>query len=455
LAYHPLTPKLRAFACETTLHRQGGVTKFLLFLLLVLAPAFAQDRIETLTILHSNDLHAHLLPDDNGAGGFAQLATVLRQERAHCAACLYLNAGDLVQGTPVSTIFRGMPIYEVANKLGIDASTLGNHEFDYGWQNILRFVKAAHFPVICANMVDETGNPVTGKPYVILTAGGIRVAVIGVLMSNMVGTLVTPKEAGPWHVLPLIETVRRCVHEVRDRSELIVVLGHIRDEEAAAILRDVPDVSVLIVGHSHRGYPELKRVDGRVAAMVRAYGVELGRLDLQVNLTTHKLESAQWKRIAIDSKKIAPAPDVLRDVARWEAKVSKVVDVRIGESKRRLAGPELSAVVERAMAEGSSADIGYINGGNLRDVLPAGEILARHIWNILPFDDRLVVLRFKGSQLPALVTAGRNIDPEREYTVVTTDYAATMEFSGRQFLRRGGLQRDVVIDWIKKRRVVD
>jgi 2',3'-cyclic-nucleotide 2'-phosphodiesterase (5'-nucleotidase family) len=116
-----------------------------------------------------------------------------------------------------------------------------------------------------------------------------------------------------------------------------------------------------------------------------------------VNLTTHKLESAQWKRIAIDSKKIAPARDVARDVARWEAKVSKVVDVQIGESKRRLAGPELSAVVERAMAEESGADIGYINGGNLRDDLPAGEILARNVWNILPFDDRLVVLRFKGS----------------------------------------------------------
>jgi len=429
--------------------------RFFLSLLFFLAPAFAQDRIQPLTILHSNDLHAHLLPDDNGAGGFAQLATVLRDQRSHCAACLYLNAGDLVQGTPVSTIFRGMPVYEIANKLGIDASTLGNHEFDYGWQNVLRFARTANYPVISANMVDEKGNPVTGKPYAILTAGGIRVAVIGGLMSNMVGTLVTAKEVGPWRVLPLVETLRRYVHEVQDRSDLIVVLGHILDEEADAILREVPEVAVVIVGHNHRGYPDLKKVDGRIAALLRGYGVELGRLDLQVNLTTHKLQSFEWKRIPIDSTKIEPAPDVARDVARWEAKVSKVVDVRIGESRRRLAGPELGAVVERAMVEENGADLGYINRGNVRDVLPAGPILARNVWNMLPFDDRVVVGKFKGSQLPSSVTAGRNIEPDREYTVATTDYTATIQFGGLEFPRIGRLQRDVVIDWIKKKKVLD
>jgi len=78
---------------------------------------------QALTILHSNDLHAHLMPDDRDNGGFARLATEVRRQKAQCAACLYLNAGDLVQGTPVSTLFHGAPIYEIANLLGLDAST--------------------------------------------------------------------------------------------------------------------------------------------------------------------------------------------------------------------------------------------------------------------------------------------------------------------------------------------
>ena len=113
----------------------------LLSLILCLAPVAAQ--VKPLTILHSNDLHAHLMPDDRDNGGFARLATEVRRQKAQCAACLYLNAGDLVQGTPVSTLFHGSPIYEIANLLGLDASTLGNHEFDYGWRRTQEFIRIA------------------------------------------------------------------------------------------------------------------------------------------------------------------------------------------------------------------------------------------------------------------------------------------------------------------------
>src|SRR3954471_21529564 len=117
----------------------------LLLLLLGIGSVEAQSR--TLTILHSNDLHAHLLPDDMDRGGFARLATVVRREESHCDACLYLNAGDLVQGTPVSTIYRGEPVYSIANLLGFDASVVGNHEFDYGWQQVQHFGKTARYPL--------------------------------------------------------------------------------------------------------------------------------------------------------------------------------------------------------------------------------------------------------------------------------------------------------------------
>src|SRR5580658_2142717 len=133
-----------------------------LALFLAVLPALAQD-VRPLTILHSNDLHAHLLPDDQGMGGFAYLATAVREERAHSAASLYLNAGDLVQGTPVSTLYQGLPIYQIANRLGFDVSTLGNHEFDYGWQRIQDFVKAANFPVVSANVVNDSGDLLAGK----------------------------------------------------------------------------------------------------------------------------------------------------------------------------------------------------------------------------------------------------------------------------------------------------
>ncbi len=432
-----------------------------LALVLVALPISAQD-VRPLTILHSNDLHAHLTPDDRGMGGFAYLATAVREERARSTASLYLNAGDLVQGTPVSTLFRGLPIYQIANRLGFDVSTLGNHEFDYGWRRIEDFIKAAKFPIVSANVVNDRGEFLARRPYVIKTAGGIRVAVIGVLLGDLVGNLATPEKVGPWHVLPVVETVRKYAAEVRDKADLIVVLGHLHDSEADEILKQVPDVSVCIVGHAHRAYARLHTFDGRVGALVTSYGVELGRLDVQVDMTAHRLKSAEWKIIPVDSKKLAADPKVARDVAHWEKKVSKAVDVPIGEAKHRFEKRDLQVLIERAMCEQTGSDLAWINLGNVRDVIPQGTVMARTIWNILPFDNAVVIGKFKGSQLPLKAREGHTIDPDREYTFATTDFTAANQASADQlgvsglvFPRTDAMQRDMVIDWIKKKKVLE
>jgi len=435
--------------------------RLLLQFLLCISAVQAQNT-RHLTILHSNDLHAHLLPDDSGIGGFAYLAAAVRAERAHCDACLYLNAGDLVQGTPVSTIYRGVPIYEIGNRMGFDAAVLGNHEFDYGWRLIQRFARIANYPLLAANVLDGQSKPITGKPYVILRAGGIRVAVIGVLLGDLNRGFEMPELLGPVRVLPVTDAVRRCVREVRDKSDLIVVLGHIHDSEAEAVLRDVSDVSVVVVGHSHIQYPEPKTVDGRVAVLVNGYAAQLGRLELDFDLDSRKIHVTDWKKIAIDSKRIAPAPDVAREVARWEAKVSRIVDVKIGESKQRLDHNQVRSLIERIMIDETGADFAFMNSGGVRDTLPAGTILARNIWNILPFDNVLVVGSFKGRELPASVTRGQAVDPERDYQLVTTDFTAANQESkdelnshGLRFPVAGPLLRGAVIEWIRKRKQID
>ena len=429
-------------------------------LLLCLTPVAAQ--VKPLTILHSNDLHAHLVPDDRDNGGFARLATEVRRQKAQCPACLYLNAGDLVQGTPVSTLFHGSPIYEIANLLGFDAATLGNHEFDYGWRRTQEFMRIARYPIVSANIVDADGKTMT-RPYVIQTVGGIRVGIIGAILGDLVGTVITQESAGPWRILPVVETVRKYAQEIRDRTDLIVVLAHIHDEtEVDAILHQVPEVSVVVAGHSHVGYPAMMNVDGRVAVLVRAYGDQLGRLDLKVDVAAKKVLSAEWTKIPLNSK-IPPAPDVASVVAKWESKVSKLVDIPIGESTARLdvRNPELRKMIERAMAEEAGADIAWVNGGNIRDALPKGQVLIRHVWNILPFDNYIVMGKFKGSDLPRTITDRYPVDPDHEYTVATTDFTATNQSAGDQlnssqlrFPRTGPLQRDAVIEWIKKKKVV-
>ena len=159
-------------------------TRRLLALALLACTPLAAE-IRSLTILHTNDLHARMMPLESQRGGFAFLATVIRREREGCNDCILLNAGDVAQGTPVSTIFHGLPIFEVANLLGYDVGTLGNHDFDYGWMQARKFIEISNYPIVSSNVVGAEGQLFTPKPYVILNVNGLRVAVIGAMTDDL------------------------------------------------------------------------------------------------------------------------------------------------------------------------------------------------------------------------------------------------------------------------------
>src|SRR3984957_13048314 len=290
------------------------IRRVLAVALLLAAPLAAE--IRQLAILHTNDLHARLMPLADGRGGFAYLAATIRRERANCDHCILLNAGDLVQGTPVSTLFHGLPVYEIANLFGYDAATLGNHDFDYGWEQVARFVHTARYPVVTANVVDQEGH-LAAAPYVVLKANGIRVGVIGELLGDMV-QYTTPDKMGPWHTLPVVETVRKYADELRGQADLIVVLGHINDSEATQILHEAPAVSVVVSGHDHTGLHSPEEYQGRINVRVNGYGRDFGRLDLEVNVPGHKMVSWKWRTIPVEAKNITPAGDVAALVEQWE-----------------------------------------------------------------------------------------------------------------------------------------
>jgi len=205
--------------------------------------------------------------------------------------------------------------------------------------------------------------------------------------------------------------VRQCAAELRGQADLIVLLAHINGSEEQAILESVPDVQVSVTGHIHTGLTEARSRDGRVLVRVKSYGVELGRLDLKVDTDTHKLADWKWKRIPIDSTKITPAADVAAMVDKWETQVKAVVDRPLAVSKREFTEHQLKGLMESALREETGADFVFINTGGVRDTLPKGQLLERHIWNIMPFDNLLVVGTFKGKDLPAVVLGDRKVDP--------------------------------------------
>jgi 2',3'-cyclic-nucleotide 2'-phosphodiesterase (5'-nucleotidase family) len=417
--------------------------------------------VRSLSILHVNDLHSHISPADNHLGGFAYLATAIRHERANCSDCILLNAGDLAQGTPVSTIFHGLPIFEIANLLGFDAATLGNHEFDYGWMQARKFVQTANYPIVTANVLDPDGKLFTPKPYVMLKVNGLRVAVIGAMTEDLT-TLTTPTTLGACRTLPLIETTRRNARELRGQSDLIVLLAHISPKEETEVLDQATEIPVVVSGHLHRGMDQAMTKDARILVRAKGNAEELCRLDLQVDTEKKEPVSWKWSKIAIDATKIEASPDVAKVVKRWEDEVTARVDRPLAMSHHAFTKVETKRLIERALREETGADFSWMNLGGVRDLVPEGPLRERNIWQIMPFDNVIVVGTFKGRDLPPVVVGDRKIDPDREYTLAVSDYTAAnqgtqenLRTTGLKFPNEVGLMRDLLIDWFRKTKVIE
>jgi 5'-nucleotidase / UDP-sugar diphosphatase len=426
----------------------------------VLAALQLTAEIRTLTILHTNDLHSRLTPLDNHHGGFAYLASAIRHEREGCVDCILLNAGDLAQGSPVSTIYKGMPIFEIANMFGYDAATLGNHDFDYGWQQARNFVEKANYPIVSSNIVDGENGLLTPKPWVILKVNGLRIGIIGAMTDDL-HILTFPKLLGPYHTISSVETVRKYAAEIKNQCDLVVIVAHITGPEEKALLNE-PGIPVIVSGHIHSGLDQALSTEGHVLVRVKSYGEELGRLELKVDTEKKALVSWTWKKILIDSDTITPAGDVAVQVKTWEDKVTPIVDQPIGSSTRQLSRAEGKKLLEQAMMDATGADFAFMNAGGVRDILPKGQILLRHVWNIMPFDNEVVYGTFKGRDLPAVVTAGHTIDPDKDYKLAVSDFTATNQESDEnlrshdlQFPSDAGLLRDALANLIRKRKVIE
>jgi 2',3'-cyclic-nucleotide 2'-phosphodiesterase (5'-nucleotidase family) len=281
-------------------------------------------------------------------------------------------------------------------------------------------------------------------------------------MTGTLNTLSTPKMLGEWHTIPMVETVRKYAQDLRGQTDLVVLLAHIGGGEESAILNSVPEIPVSVTGHIHSGISEAMSHDGRVLVRVRSYGEELGRLELKVDTEKKAPVSWTWKRIPVDTAKTEPDAAMAGQVKLWEDKVTAEVDRPLAVASRSFSKGEVKRLIEQALREETHSDFAWMNSGGVRDPLPQGQLLDRQIWNIMPFDNEVLVGTFKGRDLPKVVTVDKKIDPDRDYTLAVSDYTAANQATGEnlrttglKFPRDAGLMRDILLDWFRKKKVID
>lgn len=247
------------------------------FLLICLSLALAAQN-KQLTIIHTNDTHSQIYPlspnlsDTMRAnrGGFLRRLAMLKEERAKDKELLLFDSGDFSQGTPYYNLFKGDVEIELMNRMGYDAGTIGNHEFDFGLENMTRLFKKLNFPILCANY--DFGNTELAKivkPYIILKRKGVKIGIFG--LSTYLEGLVEKKNYGPLKFLDPISTAQGVINKLKSEGcEVIICLSHlglniegISDEELVAGTRGL---DLVLGGHSHSFLQELvyiKDLDGR------------------------------------------------------------------------------------------------------------------------------------------------------------------------------------------------
>jgi 5'-nucleotidase/UDP-sugar diphosphatase len=489
--------------------RPARTARVLVFLLLALqaAAVFSAPRREPvhLSILGTGDFHGALDPSNlkdpksgRVMGGAAVLAATIRQEKqSNAEGTLVLDAGDITQGTPVSNLTKGRTSIDFFNTLAVDAAVLGNHEFDWGIDNLKERLKQARFPLLAANIVEKkTGRaPAWAKPYQIIQRRGVRIAVIG-LATKTTAAETIPKNVEAYEFQDPVPVAKRLVAQlVPSKADLAVLVCHFGLSEKDAYgteLKEIaaahiPGVAAAVAGHTHEFHAEV--LDGLPIVQPGRAGMFLGRIDLVFDPATRKVTEPQVKLVPVFADAVTPDPVVAKNVERYHAEVDTTLKQEIGQVAVNLDQDaehecRLGNLLMDAIRSTYKVDIALQNALGVRAPIAAGKVTYGDVYKALPFDNTVVLVRMTGAQIAQLlkdsdaesrllyvsglrfvkdasrpagerITVVSDLDPQRTYSVAVNDYMA-QGGAGMGSLRglaadnTGALLRDVLADHIRR-----
>ncbi len=430
----------------------------------IFLPVAIYGQSSDLRILHVNDFHGFAeayqpLGSQELLGGAACLGGMIKTLRRE-KPTLLLAAGDMLQGSNWANMFQGKSVIELMNAMRFDAMVLGNHEFDFGQEALKKIISETAFPVLGANVEGMQHL----KPFVILERGGVRVAVIGIVIEE------TPVSTHPRNVvglrfLPVAETVAKYVRELRMRADIILVLSHIGYGADRWLAERVKGIDVIVGGHTHTKVSTPVRIGSTLIVQAWEHGKALGVLDLKI-----KDGKIVWYEGHLEEVKPLPGkedPQILAIVEKYGQKVDAVLGTRIGKTEVDLDGENVRRqetnfgnFVADILLKASKADGVIINGGAIRTSIKKGEIRVRDVYSALPFSNYIVAIRLtgrqiaealehgvadkegggfpqvaglsfkyspsgaKGARIREILIAGQPADPGKEYAIATNDFLA-------------------------------
>ena len=376
-------------------------------------PSVSEGDSTILRVLAITDLHGALAsrpwPWSAGreVGGVAALKPWLDSLDKACGCTVVrLDAGDEMQGTPISNFTYGRATIEAMNALGLDAAAIGNHEFDWSVDTLRARMQEARYPFVSANITDSAGTarPDWAEPWKLIQRGGLKVAVIGLTTTS------TPTTTAPRNVRGLAfaagaQAVRRALPRARAGADVVIVVAHagaVCDSgpchgEVLDLARglDSGSVNLIVAGHTHRvlsarvnGIPIVEAGSSGNAIAIADF-VRRGRgIDVRIQIDTPYVD-----QVTPDAALTAVVERYQRNFENLTSRAVATLRLPLERSGSDYALGRLIADAFRTIAR---ADLSIVNNGGIRTGLPGGGISFGDVYQVLPFQNRLVTLRVRG-----------------------------------------------------------
>src|SRR5437899_3161041 len=388
------------------------------------AAALESDTV-CISILHTTDLHGHILPtaDYDGNpdyGGLARCAAQIRRWRRQNSNSLLIDVGDVYQGTDVSLRNKGELMIDLFNHLKYDAWIVGNHEFDWGIETFIDALQKSTMPVLAANTLlngkpagafSDSQHPFAKiQPFILKEIAGIKLAIIGVTTPGMPFWLGPEFTRGIEFQSP-VEPVRRAIATAkREGADTIVLTGHMGlkprsggDDFAntvMALTSEFPEAAVFVAGHTHQAIPS-RLTNGALFTQADHFGIHVGRVDLLFDRNSKKLLHREAICELMDNR------------FHFDHVVISRVKSQLAESEAAIAQPigELAETLHARSRPGEPSDVEKLIGAAIMEELlersvpvdrvmhgvfdeksdfVAGPKTVNDIWNILPYENYVV-----------------------------------------------------------------
>jgi 5'-nucleotidase/UDP-sugar diphosphatase len=377
----------------------------------------------SLAIMTTSDLQSQVMPDADGNGGLARIATARNLTAASVDGALLLSSGDDLMG-PLYAMFHGEPELRAMTAAGYDAVCPGNHEFDLGTPVYAEGLERANVTVVCANL--ETDDPVLAAhvvPRTIRETAGVRIGIFGLITPDL------PLISAPGNTTTVNGSLLAIAQQEADLlradgADLVVAVTHLGSAIDRKIAEGTDGIDLIVGGHDHIYVNETVVKDGRTTWIVQD-GMRGGQLGvLRFVWRGGGIEDAQWETVPVDNRTAAD-PEVAgllgpflteydRRLADPVGSIASPLDLRTASLRTgEAAAGDLVADAWREWFP--HADMALVNGGDIRGdaVIPAGPVSTRTVNEMLPFDNTIVSMQLNGSMVrQALEVSAAALDPE-------------------------------------------